>query len=107
MPDDEVTQLLQITCIIGVLLISLLLGCYICVFRKLCCISDDQHSPTTDDAYAASGRAVRLFGDSRRCRSADGSLRGGRTFGCRRKESLCMGELTHVSSQQATETEVV
>lgn len=107
MPDDEVTQLLQITGIIGVLLITLLLGCYICVFRKLCCISDDQRSPNSDDAYAASGRAGRLFGGSRYCRSADGSYRSACTLGCRRKESLCMGELTHVSSQQSTETEVV
>lgn len=109
MPDDDVTQLLRITVVIGVLLISLLLGCYICVFRKLCCISDEQHSPTSEDAYAASRRASRLFGGggSRNCHSADSSFRGGRTFGSRRNDSLCMGELTHLSSQQATETEVV
>lgn len=99
MPEDEVRYLLQITVVIGVLLMSLLLGCYICVFRKLCCISDESHVSSEGAGGTGSG-----IGACRRLSHRCSRRSYGRTPSC--KESLCMGEMTHVSSQP-TETDLI
>lgn len=79
--ESEVSALLVITVIVGTALMTSLLVCYICVFRQLCC-SDEQELHRRN---------------SQRCSKRSCPL-------ARRGDSLNMGELTHVSSQQ-TETE--
>lgn len=80
--EGEVSVLLIVTVIIGTVLMSSLLVCYICVFRQLCCGPDM---------------------NQRR----NGHFQGGkRAYNSLRRESVNMGELTHVSSQP-TETERV
>lgn len=78
--ESEVSALLVITVIVGTALMTSLLVCYICVFRQLCC-SDEQEMHRRN---------------SQRCSK--------RSCALARRDSLNMGELTHVSSQQ-TETE--
>ena len=74
--EGEVNLLLIVTVIIGTLLMSSLLACYICVFRQLCC--------------------------SRESELARGAKRS--ASGPTRLDSVNLNELTHISSQP-TETE--
>uniref|UniRef100_A0A1B0D084 Uncharacterized protein n=1 Tax=Phlebotomus papatasi TaxID=29031 RepID=A0A1B0D084_PHLPP len=76
--DGEVNVLLVITVIIGTILMTSLLACYICVFRQLCC-EPDGSSP---------------------------SYRGKRSLSMPHRDSVNMAELTHISSQP-TETDRV
>lgn len=75
--EGEVSILLIITVIIGTVLMTSLLVCYICVFRQLCCVNET--------------------GTSRSNQCSKRSY-------ANRKDSINMGELTHISSQP-TETE--
>lgn len=77
--DGEVNLLLIVTVIIGTLLMSSLLACYICVFRQLCC------SRESDMAHRHNRGGKRASGPSR-------------------FDSVNLNELTHISSQP-TETE--
>ncbi|XP_055381470.1 uncharacterized protein LOC129612051 [Condylostylus longicornis] len=82
--EGEVSILLIITVVIGSILMSSLLACYICVFRQLCCAPDINSHHHRNGTYQSSKR----------------------TYNSLRRESVNMGELTHVSSQP-TETERV
>ena len=81
--EGEVNVLLIVTVIIGTILMSSLLACYICVFRQLCCVPDAELS----QSY----------------RHHRGSKRN---FSLARGDSVNMNELTHISSQP-TETDRV
>lgn len=81
--EGEVNILLVVTVIIGTILMTSLLACYICVFRQLCC------SRESEMAYGHRQR---------------GSKRGLSLGG--RADSVNLNELTHISSQP-TETERV
>ncbi|ETN65145.1 uncharacterized protein LOC126573144 [Anopheles aquasalis] len=76
--EGEVSVLLVITVIIGTILMTSLLACYICVFRQLCCSRDAD----LDRNYSA--------------RSSKRTLR----------DSTNMAEITNITSQQ-TEIEKV
>lgn len=78
--EGEVSVLLVITVIIGTVLMTSLLACYICVFRQLCCSNDME----LDRSYSQ--------------RSSK------RTYTLR--ESTNMAEITNITSQQ-TEIEKV
>lgn len=80
--EGEVNILLVVTVIIGTILMTSLLACYICVFRQLCC------SRESEMAYGQRQR---------------GSKRG---LSLARGDSVNLNELTHISSQP-TETERV
>lgn len=82
--EGEVSILLIITVIIGTVLMTSLLVCYICVFRQLCCVNE-----------SGSGSGGRRY--SHQCSKRSYALR---------KDSIAMGELTHISSQP-TETDRV
>lgn len=71
--EGEVSILLVITVVIGTVLMTSLLVCYICVFKQLCCSNELERSQS--------------------CRS------GKRTFGTtQRTSSGNMAELTHISN---------
>lgn len=72
--EEEISILLIITVIIGTVLMTSLLICYICVFRQLCCSNE--------------------FDVDRSC-----SSRNSRRYTLNRNNSEGMGELTHISSQ--------
>lgn len=78
--EGEVNLLLIVTVIIGTVLMSSLLACYICVFRQLCCSRESDL-----------GHGYRHRG-------------GKRASGPARFDSVNLNELTHISSQP-TETE--
>ncbi|EAT41673.1 AAEL006709-PA [Aedes aegypti] len=78
--EGEVSVLLVITVIIGTVLMTSLLACYICVFRQLCCSTDMD----LDRSYSQ--------------RSSK------RTYTLR--DSTNMAEITNITSQQ-TEIEKV
>uniref|UniRef100_A0A023ED95 Uncharacterized protein n=1 Tax=Aedes albopictus TaxID=7160 RepID=A0A023ED95_AEDAL len=78
--EGEVSVLLVITVIIGTVLMTSLLACYICVFRQLCCSNDMD----LDRSYSQ--------------RSSK------RTYTLR--DSTNMAEITNITSQQ-TEIEKV
>lgn len=76
--DGELSILLVVTVIIGMLLMASLLLCYICVFRQLCCETVEESKRRRHrDSQAARG-------DSR--------------------DGMPLADITHVSSQP-TETE--
>ena len=82
--EGEVSVLLIVTVVIGTVLMSSLLACYICVFRQLCCAPESTAHHQRNGTYQGSKRVYNSL----------------------RRESVNMGELTHVSSQP-TETERV
>ncbi|XP_053669698.1 uncharacterized protein LOC128720077 [Anopheles nili] len=76
--EGEVSVLLVITVIIGTILMTSLLACYICVFRQLCCSRDAD----LDRSYSTRGSKRTL------------------------RDSTNMAEITNITSQQ-TEIEKV
>uniref|UniRef100_A0A8W7NQE1 Uncharacterized protein n=1 Tax=Anopheles atroparvus TaxID=41427 RepID=A0A8W7NQE1_ANOAO len=76
--EGEVSVLLVITVIIGTILMTSLLACYICVFRQLCCSRDTD----LDRGYSTRGSKRTL------------------------RDSTNMAEITNITSQQ-TEIEKV
>lgn len=71
--EDEVSILLIITVVIGTVLMTSLLICYICVFKQLCCSNEFERSYSS---YRSSKR----------------------TFDLTRRDSTNFGELTAMSS---------
>lgn len=71
--EGGINILLIITVVIGTVLMTSLLVCYICVFRQLCCPSDSEMNRSSN----ASGSTRRRFN---------------------RNNSMGMGEVTNVSS---------
>ncbi|XP_058116290.1 uncharacterized protein LOC131289330 [Anopheles ziemanni] len=76
--EGEVSVLLVITVIIGTILMTSLLACYICVFRQLCCSRDVD----LDRGYSTRGSKRTL------------------------RDSTNLAEITNITSQQ-TEIEKV
>lgn len=77
--EGEVSVLLIVTVVIGTILMGFLLGCYICVFRQLCCSPDVE-------------TGSRMQRNTKRQNTLTG------------RSSMNLGEFTQISSQP-TETE--
>lgn len=83
--ESEVSVLLIVTVVVGTILITSLMACYICVFRQLCC--SHELDKTRNGSFMRRNSK--------------------RNYTLTKRDSINMGELTHVSVSQHTDTEKI
>lgn len=109
--EGEVSILLLVTVVIGTILMSSLLICYICVFRQLCCSNESREycgglSSTLPTRFIELSISFQFISLSQIEFDRSMSHRSSKHRYTMRETSTNMGELTHISSQQ-TEIERV